>query len=106
MPGALGRDREAVQLTREADGEIADIDHFLHFAQTFLENLARFERHEAAERFLFLAQAIAEQPHELAAARRGHVAPRGERGARGAERGIDVGGGVLFHPADDFSADR
>jgi hypothetical protein len=29
-----------------ADGEVADVDHFLHFAFALGENLARFERDE------------------------------------------------------------
>jgi hypothetical protein len=106
MAGALRRDRQPVQLARETDGEIADVDHLLHFAEAFLENLARFERHEAAERLLFLAQAISEQTHEFAASRCGHIAPCGERGARRAEGGVHVGGGVLLHPADDSARDR
>jgi hypothetical protein len=35
VAGALGGHRQAVELAREADREIADVDHFLHFARAF-----------------------------------------------------------------------
>ena len=47
-----------------ADGEIADVDHFLHFAFALSENLARLERDEFAEIFLLLAQSVAELADE------------------------------------------
>ena len=43
MAGTLRCDREAVELARKTDREIADIDHLLHFAETFLQNLAGFK---------------------------------------------------------------
>ena len=87
MPGlhhpvarALGGDRQAVDLARQADGEVADVDHLLHLAEALGDDLARFERHDRAERLLGGAQFLAEQPHELAPARRRNVAPDGESG--------------------------
>ncbi len=47
--GTLGCDRQAVELARQADCEIADVDHFLDFAKTFGCDLADFDRHEATE---------------------------------------------------------
>ena len=37
---ALGGDGQAVELAREADGEVADVDHLLHFAFALGEDLA------------------------------------------------------------------
>ena len=68
MAGALGGDGETVKLARETDREIADVDHLLHFAEAFLQDLAGFERDEAAQRILVGAQFLAEQS---APARRG-----------------------------------
>ena len=80
----LRGDRAAVELAREADGEVADVDHLLHLAEPLLRDLPDLERDERAERLLLAAQLLAEQPHELAAVRPGQVAPGRERlgGAR------------------------
>ena len=67
VAGPLRGDGEAVQLPRQADGEIADVDHLLHFAQALRDDLADLERDERAERLLRGAQLLAEQTHELAA---------------------------------------
>ena len=85
MAGALGGDGEAVQLPRQADGEIADVDHLLHFAEALGDDLADLERHQRAERLLRGAQFLAQQAHELAAPGRGNLAP-GEKGVVGASR--------------------
>ena len=42
MAGPLAGDRQAVELPGEADGEVADVDHLLHFAERFLRDLAGF----------------------------------------------------------------
>ncbi|KGS35373.1 hypothetical protein X945_5803 [Burkholderia pseudomallei ABCPW 107] len=94
VAGALGRDRQAVKLPRQADREIADIDHFLHFAEPLGRDLARLERDEPAERGLVLAQHVAEHAHELAAHRRGHRAPFEERLMRGVDLAFGVRRGV------------
>ena len=75
VAGALRRDRAAVELAREADGEVADVDHLLHLAEPLLGDLPDLERDERAERLLLAAQLLAEQPHELAAMRARQVAP-------------------------------
>ena len=79
VPRPLGGDRQAVELAREADREVADVDHLLHLAVSFRADLAHLERDEVAERLLHLAQCLAEVAHELAALRRGRLAPAEER---------------------------
>ena len=49
MAGALGGDGEAVQLPRQADGEIADVDHLLHFAEALGDDLADLKRDQRAQ---------------------------------------------------------
>ncbi len=88
MTGTLRRDRTAVELAREADGEVADVDHLLHLAESFLRDLADLEGHERAERLLLAAQLLAEQANELATPRRGNRAPRGERLGRARDGGV------------------
>ena len=53
-----------------ADREVADVDHLLHFAFAFGEDLARLERDEFAEVVLLLAQGVAELADGFAADRR------------------------------------
>ena len=65
--GPLGSDGEAVELAGEADGEVADVDHLLHFAFAFGEDLAGFEGDEAPEVALGVAQGVAELADDLAA---------------------------------------
>ena len=92
MPRPLGGDGQPVELARQADGEVANVDHLLDLAQPLLEDLARLEADQPPERLLLLAKHLAEQPHELAAARRRDDAP-GEEGVVGAaDGGGDVGG--------------
>ena len=59
--GALGRDGAAVELPRQSDGEIADIDHLLDLAEALGHDLAGLERHEQAEIILGGAQFLARE---------------------------------------------
>ena len=80
VPRPLRAHRQAVELTREAGREVADVDHLLHFAVPLGADLPHLERHEIAERLLHLAQRVAQVAHELAALRRGRHPPRLEGG--------------------------
>ncbi len=86
VAGALGGDGQAVQLARQAHGEVADVDHFLDLAFALGQDLAGFQADQAAQFALVLAQHFAEQAQQLAAARRRHVAP-GQAGLAGAGDG-------------------
>ena len=103
---ALGGDGQAVQLTRQANGEVADVDHFLYFAQAFLGDLAGFDRYQLAQVSLVLTQHFAEQAHQFATARGRHGAP-GFEGALGL---VDAGDGLglaeQFHRGDLAAVDR
>ena len=68
-------DGQPVQLPRQTDGKITDIDHFLHFASAFGRDFARLYRDQPRQIVLVIAQGIAEQPDKLAAARRGNRTP-------------------------------
>ena len=84
--GALADDGEAVELPRQAEREVADVDHLLDLALALGEDLAGLEGDQPAEVALGAAKLVAEQAHELAAPRRRHAAPLLERGLRGADR--------------------
>ena len=64
----FGRDGQTVKLARQAKGEIADVDHFLNFAKTFLIDLATFKRHQTAKRFFGRAELITQKTDQFAAA--------------------------------------
>ena len=49
MARALRGDDETVQLPRKANGEIADVDHLLDFAEALGKDLACLDRHQPAE---------------------------------------------------------
>ena len=82
--------RQAVELARQADGEVADVDHLLDLAQPLRVDLPRLERDEAAERLLVRAQLVAEMPDDLAALRRGRHPPGRKRPLGGAHDGLVV----------------
>ena len=98
MAGAFAGDRLAVELAAEADGELADVDHLLDFAQGFLRDLARFPADDRGELALVLAKLFAEQADEVAADGSGNDAPLEEGFGGGIDRGVDlrdVGAGEL-----------
>ena len=103
MPGALAVHGEAVKLAREADGEIGDIDHLLHFAQAFGQDLAHLERDQRAQFLLMGAQLVADFAHDIAALGRGHHTPfeEGFGGAR--HHGFVIGGAGHAHTGQRFA---
>ena len=94
--GALGGDGQAVELAGKADGEVADINHLLHFAFAFGEDLAGFECDEASEVALGLAQGVAELADDFAAFGGGKELPflEGLLGAAGGAFVFGLGGGA------------
>lgn len=78
MLGALRSNGKAVELARQTDREIADIDHLLDLAKSFQDDLANLDRNQPAEGILVGAKFLAKQPNELAALGRSHLSPRAE----------------------------
>ncbi len=66
-------------MARQADGEVADVDHFLDFTQAFLSDLACFDRHQFAQVSLVFAQHFTKDPHQLATPRCRYCAPLQKR---------------------------
>ena len=107
MARALGGDAEAVQLARESDREVADVNHLLHFTQCLGADLAGLDLHESREIVLVPAEFFAEEADHLATARSGNITPRREDVGREGERGIDVRcGEVLGQPVVLETVDR
>src|SRR5262245_66104777 len=71
-----------MQLARQADREVADVDHLLNFADTFGEDFADLDGDEATERLLVGAQLLAEEVDKLPAMGRRDIAPDEKRGMR------------------------
>ena len=80
VAGAFCRNCQTVELAGKTNGEIADIDHFLHFAQTFRGDLAGFNRDEFAEIGFAGAEFFAKQADQFAATRCWHQTPCQESG--------------------------
>ena len=78
----FGGEREAVELPRQADGEVADIDHLLHFAVSLGADLPHLDRDQVAERLLQIPERVPEIAHEIAALGGRTVAPRRKRALR------------------------
>ena len=106
VAGALRGNDETVQLPRKADGEIADVDHLLHFAETLGNDLAHLQGHKRSEGVFRSAQFLAQEAHELAAARRRNLAPdaKGAPGASNDRR--HVGKRRLLNAGDLGAVDR
>src|SRR5215475_2364366 len=70
MLAALGRDRQAIELTGKPDREVTDVNHLLDLAKAFRHDLANLDRNEPAKSLLVDAQLIAEKPYDLTTLRR------------------------------------
>jgi hypothetical protein len=88
MVDALGGYGQAIELARQADGEVADVDHLLHLADALGQDLSRLDGDEAAEVRLCGAQLFPEKPHEFAAPGGRHPAPGQERLVGAADGGL------------------
>ncbi|MNQ59921.1 hypothetical protein D3C85_741840 [compost metagenome] len=113
MPGlahvvarTFGGDGQAVQLARQADGEVADVDHFLYFTQAFLSDLTGFPRHQFAQVGLVLTQYFAELAHQFTATRCRDLAPQVERMLGATDLLLDFGGTFPVHRGNLAAVDR
>ncbi len=79
VPRPLAGDRQAVELPRQADGEVAHVDHLLDLAFPLRADLARLQRHEQAQLPLPLAEGLPELPDHLPAPRGRDPPPALER---------------------------
>ncbi len=113
MPGlrhavlvALGGDGQAVELPRQPDGEVADVDHLLDFAEPLGLDLAGLDGHQPAQRLLAGAQLFAQQSHQFAALGRRDQTPCEESRMRLVDR--RGGAGRIDFPdmRHGFSGDR
>src|SRR5438128_11261234 len=98
-------DGEAVELPGQADREIADVDHLLHFAFRLDENLAGFKRDESGQVRLALAQHGAKPADRFAAHRSWRDAPSQKGFARPFNCVFVIRGGRGSHATEDLTVD-
>jgi len=81
MRRTLAGNSQAIELAGETDGEITDIDHFLHFAAAFGSDLASLYHYQAAQVLLGGSQLLAQESDEFAPTGRWNQAPclKGQR---------------------------
>src|SRR5262249_9373288 len=75
VTGTLAGHRQAVELPRETDGEIADVDHLLDFSESLAADLSRLERDEQSQVLFGLAQLPGQWPDDFPRLRRRHRSP-------------------------------
>ena len=112
MPGlhqpvarALGGDGLAVQLPRQADRELADVDHLLHLAERLGGDLARLDRDECGEIGLVLDEQLAEAGHQRSPDRCRGGAPRRKRLRGFGYRGVGLFGRGLCDGEQHLTGD-
>ena len=87
---SLRRHRAALELARQSDGEVADVDHLLDLAQRLRRDLAHLDRDEHPEVLLVLLQEPAVRLDQGAALRCRHAPPAEEGGMGALDRGLDL----------------
>ena len=99
----LGVHGVAVELARHAHRQVADVDHFLDFAEALGVDLAGFDAHQLAERFLVAAQLVAELADHFATFGRRPFPPGFESLDRGGGHRFVVGRRGLGHAGDQLA---
>src|SRR5262249_33058006 len=85
MTGPLAGDRQAVELARQSDREVAHVDHLLDLALALAADLPGLEGDEESQVGLPGAEGLADLPDHLTATRSRHHPPVPERLARPAD---------------------
>ena len=93
-----------MELSGEADGEVADVDHLLNLAEGFGSDLAGLDLHERGHIVAVRAKEFAETTHDVSTSRRWNITPVGEHvvGASGGR----VGGQRRRHRSVRCAVDR
>src|SRR6266702_2816739 len=101
----LGCDGQAIELTRQAHREVADVDHLLDFAESLRRDLADFDRNELAEGLLVGSQFFAKKPDEFAALGGRNQTPFEEGGMSLVDRSLRLLCADLVHMGGDLACD-
>ncbi len=88
--GPFRGDRQAVELAGEPDGEVADVDHLLDFADGLLSDLAGLGADQHGQVFPSSSQGLADPTYVLAPPRSGHGPPAEKRLVGRGHDGIEL----------------
>ena len=72
---SFGMHGQTVKLPGQANGKIADIDHFLDLTKSFLQGLTHFVAHQGTQRIFDLAKLVANLPYKVTALGRWDTSP-------------------------------
>ncbi|SHV70215.1 Uncharacterised protein [Mycobacteroides abscessus subsp. abscessus] len=105
VSGPLGGDGSPVELARETDRELADVDHLLHLAECLGGDLAGLDGHQRAQIGLVLDEQFAQTGHECAPDRCRCGAPGGKCLCRLGDRGVGFLGAALREREQHLAGD-
>ena len=103
MTGAFGGNGEAIELTRQADCKVADVDHFLDFADSFGEDLARLQCDQLPQFFAMFAQHLTQQTDQFTTYGCRYLAPGLKCGMGIGDRALGLRCGVGFEGGDHLA---
>ena len=103
---SLRLDRQAIKHARLTNCEIADVDHFLHFAFALGHDLSSLERHQLTELMFRFPKRVAKTANGLAADRPGRCAPFQKRLLRTGDGRFVIVVGRRLHTGEFSSIDR
>src|SRR5689334_17104296 len=95
-----------MELAREADGEVADVDPLLDLAERLGPDLAGLQGDQRGKVLLPLADGLADAPDQLAAPGRGDESPEAERLGVGPGGAVNVAGGRRADERQARAVDR
>src|SRR5207237_5684496 len=97
---------QAIKHARLTNREVADIDHLLHFAFAFGDNLSGLERHELPEIMFKFTQGVAQTANGIAANRPGRGAPLQKSLVRARNPSVVIIGRSRAHAGQFLAIDR
>ena len=104
--GSLGGNCISVQLPRQAQGEVTNINHFLHFAQALGQDLADLDGDKTAKIRFVGAQFLGPKPHQLASFWGRNCPPIAKGTVRGVNSGDRDSWAVFGDLHQHFAGDR
>ena len=106
VTGALGSNREAIQLAGKSNREVADVDHLLDLAKPLLHDFARLKRDQPSQGLLAPAQLLAEQADQFTPSWCGNVTPGPEGFNRSRDLRLQLGGRIAAYMPKNRPIDR
>ena len=106
VPRPLAGDRQSVKLARQADGEVAHVDHFLDFALPLGADLAGLQRDQKPEIGLEGTKGGSDLADDFSSPRRRNEPPRSKRRSRAIDDSLVIGGRGRAHSRQRLAGGR